>query len=181
MQDDNAMGDRPARPCYELTDQFAVSAPLERVWTFFADTQNLPKITPPWMRFTNDPGNAAVVSHNLILKYTMYWGIVPIRWRTCIIEWEPMRRFVDLQEKGPYALWWHEHRFEQEAERVVCWDRVNYRLPMGPIGHWVHAMKVKQQLIDIFHYRRKVIGQLLGGLTIIQPDPQVRETQTTVG
>ena len=37
---------------YELTDRFIVSSSPEQTWAFFSTADNLPLITPPWLRFT---------------------------------------------------------------------------------------------------------------------------------
>ena len=38
--------------------------------------------------------------------------------------WEPGRSFADLQEKGPYRFWWHNHTFQADGPRTVMEDRV---------------------------------------------------------
>jgi ligand-binding SRPBCC domain-containing protein len=110
---------------------------------------------------------------------------LPVRWRTRIIDWTPPHQFIDLQLRGPYTLWHHQHRFFAsgagsgfEAERArsggtECSDRVIYKLPGGPIGSITHALVVRRQLIDIFQYRREAIGRLLGKVQVHQ-DVQVR-------
>lgn len=157
---------------YELLDQFHVAANIERVWGFFSTPDNLPKITPPWLRFTIR-GDVAI-QKDAELDYLIRWLGMPLRWTTRIIAWEPPSRFIDLQTRGPYALWHHEHRFEPDERGVVCFDRVIYRLPMGPLGPIGHALMVRRQLMSIFRYRRETIGRLLGKMTPIQTDVTIR-------
>ena len=53
--------------------------------------------------------------------------------------------------RGPYALWHHQHTFEpNDSGDVVCADRVIYKIPLGPIGRILHALTVRNQLLDIF-------------------------------
>ena len=42
---------------------------------------------------------------------------VLVRWLTRIEVWEPPRRFVDRQVRGPYELWHHTHEFEPDGDR----------------------------------------------------------------
>jgi hypothetical protein len=60
---------------------------------------------------------------------------------------------------------------------VICFDRVVYRLPFSFLGRLTHAAIVRRQLIEIFRFRRRVIGEHLGWARTIQEDVQVRPLQ----
>jgi ligand-binding SRPBCC domain-containing protein len=161
---------------YELTDQFVVAADLAQAWRFFGSAENLPLITPPWLAFTIDMKSPLPpIEQDSVLDYTIKWFGVPIKWRTRIIAWSPPRQFIDLQLRGPYALWHHQHVFEQTDEGVRCLDRIIYQLPVPGVRRVVHAVAVKRQLIEIFQYRRKVIGEHLGWVRAIQDAPVIRK------
>ena len=165
---------------YELTDHFEVAADIDRTWAFFSSAQNLPLITPPWLRFTIAmPAPLPAIEQDSVLDYTIRWLGVPVRWRTKIIDFSPPRQFIDLQVRGPYALWHHQHRFEpldgvNGGGGVRCFDRVIYRLPAPLIGRAVHAAVVRRQLLEIFRYRRKIIDEKLGWLRALQEDVRIR-------
>jgi ligand-binding SRPBCC domain-containing protein len=88
---------------YELTDHFIVAASLENTWAFFSRAENLPRITPPWLRFTNQTPEPIHIRLDSTLDYTIRWAGIPIRWRTRIIDWTPPTQFIDLQIRGPYT------------------------------------------------------------------------------
>ena len=162
---------------YELTDSFHVAADLQACWNFFGTAENLPLITPPWLEFTLAmPTPLPAIEQDATLDYTIRWAGVPVRWRTKIIDWSPPRQFVDLQIRGPYRLWHHQHRFEpsEDGQGVRCFDRVIYALPVPIVGRVVHATVVRRQLLEIFRYRRKVIGQNLGMSRVLQDDVEIR-------
>ena len=98
---------------------------------------------------------------------------MPVRWQTRIIDWSPPRQFIDLQVRGPYALWHHQHVFGPVEDGVLCRDRVIYKLPAGPLGRAVHAAVVGRQLRDIFRFRRGVIADRLGWVRPVQDDVRV--------
>ena len=150
--------------CYQLTDHFVVSADLDRTWGFFGDAANLPRITPPWMRFSIRTPGPIEIGPDSVIDYTIRWMGLPIRWRTRIIDWSPQRQFIDLQVRGPYALWHHQHTFTPTADGVACTDRVTYKLPGPIVGRIMHAAMVRRQLLEIFRFRREVIGKELGSL-----------------
>ena len=42
-------------------------------------------------------------------------------------------------------------------------------LPFGPLGGLAQRWMVKNQLLEIFHYRQSKIGEMLGGVTESRP------------
>lgn len=159
---------------FELTDHFVVSADLQQTWGFFSSAENLPAITPPWLGFRLLPREEKEIQKDSILNYTIKWMGIPIRWRTRIIDWTPPRQFIDLQIRGPYTLWHHQHTFEESADGTVCRDRVIYKVPVPVIGTVINAMLVRRQLVEIFEFRRKVIAERLGWVRAMQEGVEVR-------
>lgn len=159
---------------YELTDRFEVASDLDRTWAFFSEPGNLPRITPPWLSFQLVMPEPSRIGQDATLDYTIRWLGIPVKWRTLILDWQPKRRFIDLQVRGPYALWHHEHTFTPSGTGVTCADRVFYRIPGWLVGRAIHALAVRRQLLGIFRYRRKLIGQELGWVRALQADVEVR-------
>lgn len=168
----NALHSR--RVYYELTDHVEVNANAERCWAFFATADNLHLITPPWLRFQVVGEAGKPIGRDALLDYTIHWMGVPVRWRTKIIDWSPPRQFIDLQIRGPYALWHHQHTFTPLPDGgTECRDRVIYRVPVPGVGRLIHAAVVRRQLLDIFRFRRKVIGEHLGWARAVQEDVRI--------
>lgn len=105
---------------YELTDRFEVRAGIEQTWGFFSNAENLPRITPPWLKFSVSTSAPVEIKLDSILDYTIRWKGLPIKWQTRIIDYSPPRQFIDLQIRGPYSLWHHQHTFEPNAPGVWC-------------------------------------------------------------
>jgi ligand-binding SRPBCC domain-containing protein len=146
---------------YRLERSQWIARRRSEVFAFFSDAQNLEAITPRSLGFRIlSPTPIAMAAGTRIDYRLSLWG-VPVRWRTLITEFEPDVRFVDVQEKGPYAHWHHLHEFEAEDGGTRMRDRVTYRLPFGPLGTLAHALLVERQLCTIFDYRARVIPELL--------------------
>ena len=79
-----------------------------------------------------------------------------------LLEWEPPHRFVDLQLRGPYKLWRHEHLFEARDGGTLIADTINLALPLGVLGQIAYKIKVKSDVEEIFAFRKEKIRTLFG-------------------
>jgi len=139
-----------------------VPAARAEVFAFFADALNLESITPPFLRFrVTTPGPIAMAPGALIDYRLSLYG-AGFRWRTRIEVWEPGVRFVDVQLSGPYRLWRHTHAFEDAPGGTRVSDRVEYELPLGPLGDLAHGLFVRRALARIFDHRRARIAERFG-------------------
>ena len=90
-------------------------------------------------------------------------------------NWSSPRQFIDLQVRGPYRLWHHQHEVEPTSGGgTACFDRVVYALPVPVVRRLVHPLVVRRQLLDIFRYRRRAIGRHLGWVRAVQDDMAIR-------
>ena len=97
-------------------------------------------------------------------EYKIKLGLLPMKWRTEIVKWSPDDLFIDFQKRGPYSLWWHQHRIVPEGDSSCRMeDQVFYKVPGWFVGRIVHKYLIKNMLIRIFSYRRKVIQMRFGG------------------
>jgi uncharacterized protein len=149
-------------PPFILRAEQFVPRPLAEVFEFFSKAENLQELTPAFLHFRILSVDPSPVRKGTLIKYSLRWRIFPIRWTTEIIEWEPPYRFVDLQLKGPYKLWHHEHRFVAEGNGTRIIDEVQYQLPFGVFGSIAHSLKVRKDVETIFAYRTEVVKRLFG-------------------
>jgi ligand-binding SRPBCC domain-containing protein len=144
-------------PRYLLRHETTLDAPLEAVFSFFARAENLGLLTPPALAFRLLTRRPIEMSAGTVLEYTLRLGPAPVRWRTVIVRWEPGRGFVDVQSRGPYRTWWHEHAFRRDGARTVMEDRVYYTPPLGPLGWLANRLYVAPALRRIFAYRAAAV------------------------
>ncbi len=139
-----------------------VPLPRPEVFAFFADPRNLESITPAFLRFAILLPVPATLDVDSRIDYRLSLFGIPFRWRTRIAAWQPGLRFVDVQERGPYALWHHTHTFSDEGHGTRVTDRVEYRLPLGALGEVAHPVMVRRMLARIFDHRQERVATLLG-------------------
>lgn len=148
---------------HRLEQSQLIQRPLLEVFAFFSDAANLERITPAFLHFRIQTPLPIEMRSGTQIDYTISIAGVPLRWRTRIASWEPPLRFIDDQERGPYALWHHTHEFEPVGDSTRMRDTVDYRLPFGPLGALVHALWVRRTVEHIFEHRQRVIEELFGG------------------
>ncbi len=134
--------------------------PVESVFPFFAAADNLERITPPELRFRILSPLPVAMRQGALLEYRLSLFDVPFRWRTEISVWDPPGRFVDVQVRGPYAVWIHTHTFTPTTAGTLIDDHVRYRLPLWPLGELAFPL-VRRQLGRIFAYRRTAVQEAL--------------------
>jgi ligand-binding SRPBCC domain-containing protein len=142
-------------------EQWVPRAPAE-VFALFSDPQNLEKLTPPFLRFRVLGSSTPALEVGTRIDYRLSLHGLPVRWQSRIDEWEPDRRFVDSQTRGPYATWRHTHTFEPHAGGTILRDVVCYELPLGALGGLVAGSRVRRDLREIFAYRRRKVAEIFG-------------------
>jgi uncharacterized protein (TIGR01777 family) len=148
-------------PRYVLTQTTAVAAPIDRVFPFFSDPENLAVITPPDLGFSVEAEHAGM-GPGARLDHRIRVAAIPLTWKTVIERWEPGRLFVDTQHGGPYRCWWHEHRFTPRGRTTLMEDRVFYAPPGGVLGRVLNRLFIAPRLRAIFGYRRRAIERRFG-------------------
>lgn len=138
-----------------------VPRPQREVFAFFSNARNLEAITPAFLRFRIETPEPIAMRAGSRIAYALSLFGVPLRWLTLIEAWEPEERFVDVQLRGPYALWRHTHTFRAAPGGTLVRDRVEYALPLGWLGEVAHALLVRRTLARIFDHRRDRIARLL--------------------
>jgi ligand-binding SRPBCC domain-containing protein len=135
----------------------------DEAFAFFGDAHNLEDITPPWLGFRVVTPRPLAMRPGTLIEYRLRLHGLPLHWRTQIAVWDPPRRFVDVQLRGPYRLWHHTHEFEPEGDGTRMTDVVRYGLPLGPLGEIAQAILVGRDVEAIFDHRAGAIPALLDG------------------
>jgi ligand-binding SRPBCC domain-containing protein len=156
---------------------------IGRVFLFFANPGNLPRIMPPEtgtelseLRLVPPPGIRAVeetdgdpvagVGSEIVTSFRVV-PFIPFRarWTALITEFEWNHHFADLQRKGPFKSFHHRHELLAETRNgvngTVVRDVIEYDVGFGWLGELARKLFVDRQLQRTFEYRHSALKKLL--------------------
>lgn len=137
-----------------------VDRPVNEVFAFFCDPRNLERLTPASLHFKIDAISTPDIKAGTTIDYSLRLRGVPFHWKTLIKEWQPGASFVDIQEKGPYELWHHTHRFHPVKGGTLMVDEVKYKVPLGWLGERFALPFVRGEVQEIFAFRKRSISEI---------------------
>lgn len=158
-----------------------VPAAIERVFLFFSNPANLPRIMPestgaelvsvkivPPPGFYSSP--ATVTDQDPIAgigsEITVSVRIAPYlpfrsQWISQITEFEWNHHFADEQKKGPFKSFHHRHELRAEKGGTAVRDLIDYEVGFGWLGTLAAKMFVAPLLSKTFRYRQQAVEKLL--------------------
>jgi ligand-binding SRPBCC domain-containing protein len=158
MRRDSIRIDRaPTGHGYRLEASQWLPHPREEVFDFFCDAFQLEALTPPWMHFSVLTPAPIHMGNGALIDYRLKVHGIPLRWQSFISSWEPPVRFVDVQMRGPYRRWRHQHTLEAVENGALCRDIVDYAVYGGSL---VNALFVRPDLFKIFAFRQSKLREL---------------------
>ena len=154
--------------------------PLETVFAFFADPQNLPRLMPEWQKAKIDHANivappttkedgitaAAGVGSRITLSFLPFPAAqIRLKWEAEISEFSRNSHFCDRQIRGPFAYWKHCHRMRSVPSRgielTLLTDEVEYEPPFGVLGRLAHRLFLRRQIERSFAERQARLAEIL--------------------
>jgi ligand-binding SRPBCC domain-containing protein len=162
-----------------------VPVAIEKVFLFFVDPGNLPRIMPaytetklmtlrlappppaPFGQIINFDGKRlAGVGSEVVTSFRLF-PLFPLRaqWVALITDFEWNHHFADMQKKGPFKRFHHRHEFISEARNscvgTLVRDVIDYDAGFGPLGAVAERFFITRQLQRTFVYRQQALLKLL--------------------
>jgi len=159
-----------------------IAAPLPRVFAFFADPNNLPRIMPPsqgarllklsLVRPRFPAGEAAPGAERMAgvgTEITFKFRAIPHiplheKWTALITDFSLNQFFRDIQKQGPFRRWAHTHSFEAKIvngrEGTLIHDVVEYEVGFGVIGTFLENAIFQHMIRSTFEYRKRALEKI---------------------
>jgi ligand-binding SRPBCC domain-containing protein len=81
-----------------------------------------------------------------------------------VTEYDPPRRFTDVQVAGPFAHWRHAHDFQPTGSgTTVMRDVIDFAAPYGPIGRMVEVLVLARYLRSLIRRRNRHLARIAEG------------------
>lgn len=147
---------------HEFKTSMKLPLGIDEVFSFFCDTANLEKITPPQFNLHLLTPRPIEITQGMIMDYKLKLYGFPLRWQLKIADWNPPHQFIDEQIRGPFRVWIHTHRFREEKGGTIIEDHIRYALRFWPMGE-IASPLVRAQVKWLFKYRQQGIQDSLLG------------------
>lgn len=114
------------------------------------------RIQPPW-ESAKIVNKADSISNGLEEHIQIQMGPLKQLWIARYQNVIAGKQFCDLQVKGPFKYWLHEHKFHDNTDdSSTLEDNISYSPPLGSIGQFLAGGMVRKKLDMMFKYRHFV-------------------------
>jgi uncharacterized protein (TIGR01777 family) len=143
---------------YQLRSPMPASAAEAYAW--HARPAAFLRLQPPWEVFRDLAQTGSFAAGKLDVRFRAKCiGPLTHQWHVEFFDFEPDRGFKYRQVSGPFAEWTHTHRFFPETDSTSLLENtVDYRLPLGPLGHAFGAGLVDDRIRAMFAYRHALLA-----------------------
>lgn len=137
--------------------QSEIPASPEAVFAWHEQPGAVEKLTPPWEKVEMvERGESLRIGTRVVFK--VFTGPLWQKWVAEHVQYDPPRLFADIQRQGPFAYWYHRHRFEPTAQGTTMMiDDIEYELPLGWLGELFGGGFTRAKLEKMFDYRHQVV------------------------
>ena len=137
----------------EFAKQSPVPATAAELFDWHARPGAFTRLAPPWARI-EVLGDFPEIVDGTRVTLRMAKGPLRVRWIAEHRRVRPGVGFRDVQVKGPFALWEHDHLFEPvDGGGAMLHDRIRFRPPGGALGRLLMAGSLRRDLRRTFAYR----------------------------
>ncbi len=155
----------------QFVKESRIAAPPQAVFDFHESPDAFQRLIPPWEHVkVIEGGKSLRPGSRVVLKTKL--GPLSLRWVAEHTEYEPGRLFADRQVSGPFASWYHRHRFLDDGQGgTLLRDEVEYEPPLGYAGRLFGADFIREKLAKMFDYRHEVTRRIVeaGDFQVVAP------------
>ncbi|HRK04534.1 MAG TPA: NUDIX domain-containing protein [Chlorobiota bacterium] len=148
------------RSRYVVARSIDIGASAEAVFDFHLDTRNLLRISPPNISVTIESMGTPGLGYETVLRVRQF-GFFTTRWHVRITQCDRPTIMVDEQLRGPFRSWKQTRLIESTSVGSRLTDIVEYDIPFGHVGAFVHRLVIWRKILDMFSYRQQRTREIL--------------------
>ena len=138
-----------------------IAASPSEVFAFHESPGALIRLTPPWEKVRLvEGGQSLLPGSRAVLE--MRLGPLKLHWIAEHTEYIKGTLFADKQVSGPFARWYHRHRFIDDGQGgTILRDEVEYDPPLGALGRLLGGRFLDRKLAKMFDYRHSATKKIV--------------------
>ena len=124
---------------HSLACDLWVPASIDDVWNFMRDSKNLAVLSPKSQHASVESDGFARDGQKIVIHLAPLGFTIPLPWIAAlseVVSKGPKRQFVDVQEKGPFRYWRHQHHL---LRAVIRKSAATARLQKSPLAVPAHG------------------------------------------
>ena len=113
------------------------------------------RLNPPWRPLYIISKKGSIDNEGIVIVKMPIIKDFGIKWKIKHKYYIDNKSFTDVQIKGFFHHWEHQHNFLDSNTKSILEDSIKYSLPLGQIGN-IFSSIVDNNLTHIFKYRHRI-------------------------
>ncbi len=135
-----------------------LGAPAADVFRWHQRRGAFARLTPPWEDVTVQRVDGAPLKDGTEVHLSMRLGALHMPWVARHEGHREGRCFRDIQQRGPFKYFAHDHLFEDVADGCRYTDRIEFQPPLGALGRLVGGGVLRHKLARMLRYRHDTLA-----------------------
>jgi ligand-binding SRPBCC domain-containing protein len=139
-----------------LTEKLDVHAPIDKVFLYFTDTDQMVRSFPPSMKLALIRRTSRHITQGSTMEIQTRLLGFSIHWKSYVYSFSPKRHITCIWQRNPYTSLEQDYYFEAVGtNHTRITECLLYRMPLGKFGQILNSLFVKPYLKKIVEHRRK--------------------------
>ncbi|MBM9519551.1 TIGR01777 family oxidoreductase [Desulforhopalus vacuolatus] len=137
------------------TSEYPCSA--QELYDWHSREGALERLLPPWekVEVLEKSGGVEAGARVHLRFHSGPFKLFPLEFHALHLENNPGHSFHDIQQRGPFSSWSHQHFFSESGDGCRLEDRVEYRLPLQRIMIGPLRRTIQHSLDRMFRHREE--------------------------
>jgi uncharacterized protein (TIGR01777 family) len=137
---------------------FSVDLPvsIDKAFAWHEREGALDRMIPPWQNVKLIKREGSIRNGDETLL-ELKLGPLTHQWLAQHRDYHPPHQFTDVQIKGPFHSWKHQHIFTGDQNSSRLTDQIEFELPFGPLGEALGSHLTEKNLEKAFLYRHTTL------------------------